>query len=63
MAHSCHPLHYGSTHCYITLVDNTVTLIETFFCDFDNKHVASSAFISSILYVYSFLARMSWLLT
>ena len=25
MAHSCHPLYYGFTHCYITLVDNTAT--------------------------------------
>ena len=25
LAHSCHPLYYGFTHCYITLVDNTAT--------------------------------------
>ena len=31
VAHSCHPLYYGFTHCYITLVENTVALIDMCF--------------------------------
>ena len=30
LAHSCHPLYYGFTHCYITLVENTATRVDTY---------------------------------
>ena len=30
LAHSCHPLYYDFTHCYIMLVESTITLIDTY---------------------------------